>query len=155
MPMKKCSWLPVVFVFLSSVLFAANQNDDLEKLSFLEGCWKGEMGGQMVYESWGNQDGNLMLGVSKTVSSNKIEGFEFLSLVIKDARIHYVPYVNGVNTVSFPLSFVTSTGAEFSNQEHDFPKSIEYKRNGATLSVTLSGEGQTLAYELNSIPCVE
>ena len=155
MPMKKYLWLPIVLIFLTSVLSAANQDAELEKLSFLEGCWKGEMGGQVVYESWGNQDGNLMLGVSKTISGGKIEAFEFLSIVVKDAKIRYMPYVNGVNRVSFPLIVASATDAKFANPEHDFPKSIQYKRKGSNLSVALSGDGQMIEYELKFISCVE
>ena len=155
MLMKKNYWFSIVLIFLSSTLLAGNQNPDFEKLSFLEGCWKGDMGGQVVYESWGNQDGNLMLGVSKTISGEKIEGFEFLSIVIKDTKIHYMPYVNGVNKVSFPLIVANANEAQFSNPNHDFPKSIKYKRQGSSLSVELSGGEQTVQYELKSISCVE
>jgi hypothetical protein len=155
MPMRNYFLISVLFIFLLSSSFAADQKAEFQKLSFLEGCWKGETDGEVVYETWGNQDGNLMLGGSKTISKGKAQFFEFLSIVIKDGKIHYVPYVNGINTISFPLVSSGESEAEFSNPQHDFPKSIKYVRNGRSLQITLSGDGKIEEYVLNSISCVQ
>jgi hypothetical protein len=153
--MSNYFWISVLLIFLSCSSIAADQQAEFQKLSFLEGCWKGETDGKVVYETWGNQDGNLMLGGSKTISKGKAQFFEFLSIVIKDGSIRYVPYVNGINTVSFPLVSSRELEAEFSNPQHDFPKSIKYVRNGSSLRITLSGDGKTEEYQLKSVSCVE
>src|SRR5688572_27772802 len=120
--MKQSWWFLSFVLILSSFGHADNVKGNLEKLSFLEGCWKGEDKGSVVYESWGNSDGNVMLGASKTVSGGRLESFEFLSVVVKDQKILYMPYINGTNTVSFSLVQSGDATAEFSNPTHDFPK---------------------------------
>jgi hypothetical protein len=155
MPMSRYFMLSVLLISLSSVSFSVDQQAEFQNLSFLEGCWKGEANGQLIYETWGNQDGNFMLGGSKTISGGKTKFFEFLSIVMKDGKIHYVPYVNGINTVSFPLIASGKSDAQFSNPEHDFPQSIKYVRDGSSLRITLSGGDKTEAYVMNSIRCGE
>ena len=141
--------LILVLFFTSSAI----ANEELKQLSFLEGCWKGSIDGSTVYESWGNSDGQMMLGASKTVSKGSIETFEFLSILPLEGKIQYVPYVNGKKSVSFQLGQSNGSLAEFSNSAHDFPKNIRYERQGSELTIRLSGDGQDMTYTLNQVNC--
>jgi hypothetical protein len=149
MHIKKFTLLSCLIFLSTSSLFA----EDLQKYSFLEGCWKSEMNGSVVYESWGNQDGNIMLGSSKSIAGGKLESFEFLSIVSKDGNVLYMPYVNGRNTVSFLSIRATGSEAEFSNPNHDFPKTIRYKRDSDVLQVELLGDGDPVQYQMNATDC--
>jgi hypothetical protein len=145
--MKKVLLLILLF---SSSAFA---NEGLKQLSFLEGCWKGVIEDSVVYESWGNGDGQMMLGTSKTVSKGAIESFEFLSILSSEGEIRYVPYVNGKKSVSFPMSRNDGTMVEFSNPSHDFPKVIRYETGKDKLSIRLTGDGPNIEYALNRTSC--
>jgi hypothetical protein len=151
--MKQCLWFGVGILLFATTLNASDSTN-FAKLGFLQGCWKGEAGGAIVYENWGNPDGNLMLGASKTISKGQPDSFEFLSLVAGEDKITYVPYVNGKSSVSFPAKHVTATSAEFSNPNHDFPKSIRYERENDKLNISLSGDGPAIEYQLKSVSCV-
>jgi hypothetical protein len=149
--MKQYLWFGVGVLLFATTL-NANDRTNFAKLGFLQGCWKGEAEGAIVYENWGNQDGNLMLGASKTILKGQPDSFEFLSLV-DGKEITYVPYVNGKSSVSFPAKHVSATSAEFSNPNHDFPKSIRYEREDDYLKISLSGDGPTIEYQLKSVSC--
>lgn len=142
----------ILFVILifTSTAFA---NEDWKQISFLQGCWKGTTGNSTVHENWGNSDGQMMVGASKTVSEGSIESFEFLAILPIEGKIHYVPYVNGTKSVSFALTQSSPTGAEFSNPAHDFPKMIRYELQGSRLMIRLTGDGPNIAYSLYRVSC--
>jgi hypothetical protein len=142
-----------IFLLLFLIASPLLANDDFKQVGFLEGCWKGSMEGSTVYESWGNADGKMMLGTSKTVSKGAIESFEFLSIVPVEGKLQYVPYVNGTKSVSFAVGESSAKVAQFSNPSHDFPKVIRYELNGNKLTVRLSGDGPNISYELDRISC--
>ncbi len=147
-------FLSILFL-ISSNLHAEDPGSRFRQLSFLEGCWKGDWSGSNVYETWGNQDGSIMLGVSKTVSNGQVESFEFLHLGINGNDIRYTPYVNGSKSVFFLLTSLTPASAAFSNPDHDFPQLIKYERRGDQLHIMLSGEGKPQGYTLKSVSCRE
>src|SRR3989338_7760363 len=92
----------ILFIMNSSMAESINKNT-LEKLSFLTGCWKGNVEGALVLESWGQEEGNMMLGTSKTIVENKVVSFEFLKISVENNEVIYTPYVEGEKNVSFKL----------------------------------------------------
>lgn len=51
-----------------------------------------------------------------------------------------------VEPVHFEMIKTTKSGFICANAEHDFPKQIEYKLEGTTLTATISGDGKSRSF---------
>ena len=88
-------------------------------------------GARVVEEHWTTPTADAMIGMSRTVVSDRTAEFEFLRLEKRGADIFYVPQPNGRPPVSFRLTsndpqrfvFENSTGEDRVNR-------IEYRRDG-------------------------
>ena len=106
---------------------------------WLAGHWCGGTEQRQIEEVWLPQAGGALLGMSRTLSGDSLESFEFMRLVPagKDAGFHVQP-----NSVPATLFTIFSQGrgwVVFENPAHDFPNRIEYRREGDALKAVISG----------------
>jgi len=143
--------------FLLVALFALSlpAQGPWEGLQQLTGTWKRT--GKSSFEQWTKASPDTLLGEGFSLATNgekKIR--EYLRLVRQaDGAIVYqaiVPDQNQGATISFPLTFFTTTSWTFENPEHDFPKTIDYwLQEDASLNVSVSGDGPTLIIRFNRV----
>lgn len=98
---------------------------EIDKLSFLAGCWAGPG----TYEMWMKPEAGSALGVSRTVRNGKVVATEFFLLSETDSVVTLsVQLRQGANPASFRAKEITATSVIFENPEHDFPQRIIYRR---------------------------
>ena len=105
-------------------------------MAWLAGAWVGTKGKSSIEERWSPPAGGAMLGVSRTVSRDRMSAFEFLRLVERDGGLVYIAQPNGGTATEFVLTELGATRAVFENPRHDSPQRIVYE---------LSAEGQLSA----------
>jgi hypothetical protein len=118
----------------------------LADLAWLTGNWSGRNGASELEERWTKPAGGAMLAVSRTIKDSKMVGFEFLRIVERDGGLVYIAQPGGRPPTDFVATEVASRRVSFENPSHDFPKRIEYKLSGDSLTATISGGGQRESY---------
>jgi hypothetical protein len=129
--------------------------ESLDALSWLRGCWLGNVNRREFLEQWSPARGGMMVGFSHTVVGPKYEGtikermeaagkatddhsqdktqdFEYLRLEQRADGVYYVAVPSGKREVSFRLSDVSEeSGAKiftFTNVVDEFPQRLIYRR---------------------------
>lgn len=102
-------------------------------LNWLAGHWCSTSGDRSIEEHWLAERGGLMLGVNRTVVRGTAS-FEFLRIVIDGGGARYIAQPGGAPPTTFTLVSATLNSVVFANPQHDFPKRVQYRREGATLS---------------------
>lgn len=118
---------------------------------FLEGTWKKE--GQEIYEHWDLLNEHSLIGISYRLRDDQINITEYLRISREKDQIIYTATVlnqNQGNGVPFLLTRSDSVWI-FSNPNHDFPREIEYRKQGDnTLLVQISdGHEKRFTYALH------
>ncbi|MCG8436167.1 MAG: DUF6265 family protein [Gammaproteobacteria bacterium] len=131
--------------------------NDLMELSFLSGCWQGELNGDnYVSEHYSNPSGGVILGLVKTVSGDKLDFFEFLRIIQRGEQIIYVPYPKGKpGNVEFILVEIEPDKAVFENLDYDFPQRITYRLladNNLLTQIAGTVEGKYVLQEYSTAP---
>lgn len=113
-----------------------------DKLSWIAGCWQGEMrGGAKTQEQWMKPEGDSMLGMSRTVVNGKTPFFEFLQIKREGDDLVYIARPQGKDPTPFKLVKLNDNAAIFENLEHDFPQRIVYQRQiDGSLFAVIEGE---------------
>jgi hypothetical protein len=112
---------------------------DAKAPEWLAGCWRGEAGSaaEGAYEIWTRPQAGQMLGLSQTVRGNR-RFFEYMRIEARDGKLLFIPQPNGKPPVEFAAEATEPTRALFANPGHDFPKYVDYARNGEQLVALLS-----------------
>jgi len=106
---------------------------------WMAGDWSLDAHGTRVEEHWTKADGNLMLGMSKTVTSKGKVNFEFLRVAEVDGKLAYIAMPQGNPPTTFPLKSSEATRIVFENLKHDFPQRVIYWRDGEKLCARIEG----------------
>ena len=125
-------------------------------LSWLEGTWRGTIGGREFEAHYTGAEGGQILSASKYTESGKPAGFEFERFEQQGDSLVLTPFPEGESSVSFPLAEYDGKAkrAVFQNLTHDFPTRISYQRTARDrLTILVSGPGedgnqQVLTYSL-------
>ncbi len=121
--------------------------DGLAKLAWMAGSWRTASGTE---ELWMRPRGGLMLGLNRTLREGaERAGFEYLRIVREPEGIVLHASPSGGPAVAFRLELVEGTRAVFANPDHDFPKLIDYCREGDVLIATIGADepGPSWRYE--------
>ena len=115
--------------------------DTISPLAWLSGRWCSAPGDQLTEELWLPPRGSILLGVSRTVSTTETLGFEYLRIVERDGILHYLAQPAGRPPTSFKETARGEQWIRFENPGHDFPRRIEYRRDGDKLHAEIAGPG--------------
>ena len=129
----------------------------IHDLSWLEGVWRGKLGGKEFEAHYTGAEGGQILSASKYIENGKPAGFEFERFEQKGDTLVLTPFPEGMSSVSFPLAEYDGKAkrAVFENLAHDFPTRISYQRVARDrLTILVSGPAedgkeQVLTYALN------
>lgn len=114
----------------------------LSDFSWLAGDWEGALGKSHIEEYWSRSDGDMMVGMSRTLANGKVREFEFLQIEARSDGIYYVAHPNARPGVDFKLGQWDGREAVFLNPGHaDHLKKIIYRKNPDG-SVTARIEGE-------------
>lgn len=127
----------IVFWFVTSTAQASAPS--IKDVAWIAGCWELDRNGRHVMESWLPPGGGTMMGVSRTVSGGRTTEWEFLIIREGNAGLEYVAKPSGQTEATFTATRRSATEIVFENPTHDFPKTIQYKRDGDTLTAAIEG----------------
>ena len=124
----------------------------IDEIGWLAGAWVGARGSGSIEERWSPPLGGAMLGVSRTVSRDRMSAFEYLRIVERDGGLVYVAQPGGGAPTEFVLTDLTATHAVFDNPRHDYPKRIVYELVGevgltATIGFMKGGTPRRFEFE--------
>ena len=156
-PLRAMLTALTVLVLCVSAPLAAQERYTLNDLSFLSGCWAGQMGELDMREQWTEAVGGAMLGTTRYLSSGTVVDWEFGRIVEDEQGVTLWPYPKGVlSEHGFPLvSADVDVEYVFENLEHDFPVRIIYVREGSdVLNPRIEGsDGNGPSWSLRRVDC--
>ncbi|OAB61861.1 hypothetical protein AY599_23680 [Leptolyngbya valderiana BDU 20041] len=135
--------LLLVLSLFWSVSIGARDRLVIEQLEWLSGCWDGQSETASSEECWSDAVGGLMLGYGRVVRSEGRAGFEFLRIIQSEDSIVFIAQPGGGEATDFPAVVIEEGFARFANPAHDYPRVIEYRREGDHLTASI-GEGETI-----------
>lgn len=124
----------------------------VDDMAWLASAWvgtSGTSGTTSIEERWGPPLGGAMLGVSRTVSRDRMRAFEYLRIVERDGGLVYIAQPNGASPTEFILTELDSTRAVFENPRHDSPQRIAYElsaEGGMTASIGFINGGKPRSF---------
>jgi hypothetical protein len=122
----------------------------IHDLGWMAGSWTFRSTTERLDEHWTDAEGRSMLGVGRRVTGDQTLFFEFLRIEERPDGIYYIAHPKARPGVEFKLVACRRGEARFENPEHDYPRSIRYRRNpDGTIGVRLEGaqEGRAFAEE--------
>jgi hypothetical protein len=109
-------------------------------LAWMSGRW--ETAGHndnLTQEAWSEPRGGVMLGYSRSGTSERTREFEFLRIQAgADGVPVYYAQPSGRPPVAFRLVALNAASATFENPQHDYPQRIRYERQSDTMLATIS-----------------
>jgi uncharacterized protein DUF6265 len=105
---------------------------DLDKLSFLAGCWAGPG----TFEIWMKPEGGILMGAGRTVRDGKAVSSEYFHVSeTTEGVVLNVQLRLASKSTPFRATEITAKSVVFENPEHDYPQRIIYRRetNGSLL----------------------
>jgi hypothetical protein len=146
----------------SAVTGAPVTTSALGPFGWLHGCWNGKVNQRDFREEWLPLRGDMMIGVSHTVSQGKTQDFEYLRLELRPEGVFYVAVPSGKKETSFRFSGKTQDGDReiftFENLVDEFPQRIIYRRGSegwlyAHVEGKLNGEARSVIYPMRRVDC--
>lgn len=111
--------------------------------AWMAGSWCLSRNGEQIEEVWLAPAGGLMLGMGRTTAgSGQRTHFEFMRIELRDGTTTYLAQPQGRLATAFKLIEADSSSARFENPAHDFPKRIEYRRDGNAMRAEIAGPGR-------------
>lgn len=102
--------------------------------------------GQSAFEKWEINHG-VYEGIGVSLYGNDTTFIEHLKIVKIEQDFFYVAEVNHNEEPSFfKIQSMDKNGFICTNPKHDFPKQINYRLNGDTLRVLISGDGRSIPF---------
>jgi hypothetical protein len=111
----------------------------LTDFEFLEGRWAETRSSGVTEELWTNNRGWSMLGVGRALSDGAQTSGQELSIEPRGSSFVYVLRAPGAAPVELPLAARGATWVRFEDPSQDFPRRVEYRRDGNVLRVEVSG----------------
>ena len=127
--------------------------------AWLAGCWQGEAdtAAAQAFEVWSAPRADRMLGMSQTLRSGG-SMFEFMRIDRGERGLRFVAQPGGRPPTEFAAQRVEAQRILFANPQNDFPKYIDYRRDGDRLEARLSAaapdqEGARALYAFRRVAC--
>lgn len=153
MKTPRCQLEPAVaaaLVLLHAAAFA--QAADVQRLAWLQGCWRIDTGNRIIEEQWSAPRGGTLLGSSRTVRDGKTVEHEFV--IVRDAvdgRLAYEVSPSGRPATVFTSVSLDDAAVVFENLQHDFPQRVAYQRKGDDLLAWIEGPAKNAPGQLRRI----
>jgi hypothetical protein len=105
----------------------------VDRVGWLQGCWRSSQGASIVEEQWMAPGGGSMIGMSRTVLGRETTAHEFVLITEQDGRLAYRAHPSGQAPATFLSTEATEARVVFENPQHDFPQRVGYRREGTDL----------------------
>ena len=122
--MRYCRSTMRAILFLCAACLWAG---DIDKLSFMSGCWSGPG----TYEMWMKPEAGSVMGMGRTVRNGKVVATEYFSVTEQaDGIVMNVQLRLAEKTTPFRVKEITATSVTYENPQHDFPQRVIYRLTG-------------------------
>jgi hypothetical protein len=138
-----------VFLFIASIVSGQEVAGKFKNLAWIAGSWKltNANKGETGREQWTQFSDTAWQGLGVTLSDRDTVSREKLNLILKNERVYYIADVRGnPEPVWYQLTEITNNGFVCENLEYDFPKRIEYRKQGKKIKATISGDDKFIEY---------
>ena len=147
-------------LFSASLMAAADLAvADIQKLSFMSGCWEGPFGDQLNQEMWMRPVAGTMLGTARNVKEERTTFTEFAMIRVDDGKLGMTVQLKlaGEKTI-FPVTSLKRGEVVFENPTHDFPQRIVYRSTGknglfARVEGVMKGKPTVEEYPMKRVSC--
>jgi hypothetical protein len=149
----------LTILLLSTGVFAQNAFD---KVSWLTGCWGGDMNGGAKYEEcWTSPRANFMQGSGRMIKGEKIMMREHITIEKEGDDI--VMYILGYGeklkpeeqgTIGFKLVKSSKTELVFENPKHDYPQRVVYtkdKKGNIVARIEMMDGTKSMKFPMNNL----
>jgi hypothetical protein len=135
---------------------------ELASLSWLDGCWRGEVAQYEFREHWLPLRGGLMVGAGHVVFQGKTQDFGYLRLETRPDGVYYVSISSAKNEAAFRLASATiddkDTVFTFTRPGEEFPQRILYRRGTegwlyGSVEGKVKGEEKKVIYPMRRVDC--
>ncbi len=129
----------------ATLLYAASSSaadSPARTFDWLVGHWCSKSDDTLIEEFWLPVEGDVALGVGRTIKGDKTVSVEFMRIETRDGVTNFVALLEGQPPTPFRLSASGQQWARFENPQHDFPKRIELRRTPGGLHAEIAGPGQ-------------
>jgi hypothetical protein len=131
---------------------ALGQATGVQRLGWLQGCWRIDAPDRIVEEQWSSPRGGTLLGSARTVRDGKTIEHEFVIVrETADGRLAYEVSPSGRPLTVFTSISLDDGGVVFENLQHDFPQRVAYERKGADLLAWIEGPAKNAPGQLRRI----
>ena len=132
-------------VMVASFLCVANvgfaQQATVDRVAWLQGCWRSTRGETTIEEQWMAPRGGTMLGMGRTVRGSTLVEYELVLIKEQEGRLAYEAHPSGQPTATFTATTASDGSVVFENPQHDFPQRVGYRRDGAdSLQAWIEGQ---------------
>lgn len=134
-------YLIVFFLSIISIDVTAQACHSLDELDWIYGSWESQDQDRLITESWGRVSDMTLEGFGATYVEGKLQSSESLRIVEMSEALYYIAKVSHNSLpVVFKLNECSDRNAVFENQNHDFPKRIEYLSIGSDKIMVIVGD---------------
>lgn len=113
-----------------------------QPLDWIAGHWCVDLGEDTVEELWLPPHGGVLVGLGRTLTSERTSGFEYLRIVDLNGMQSYIAQPGGRPPTAFRRTAGGENWVRFENPDHDFPRRVEYRREGQALHAEIAGPGE-------------
>jgi hypothetical protein len=134
--------LSLIIVALDLLSRSALAEGEAIDLGWIAGHWCGSSGDERIEEHWLPPHGGIVLGLARTMKDTRTIGYEYTRIVLDDGVPVFIAQLGGAAPTAFERTAGGEDWARFENPAHDFPKRVEYRRQGDALHAEIAGTGQ-------------
>ena len=105
---------------------------------WMAGCWEQKDGEAWVEECWTGVRGAQMMGSSRSGKGGSLQWYEHTRISGGDGPVTFCALPKGQAGACFKATKVTENEVVFENAAHDYPQRIRYWRDGKDLAAEVS-----------------
>ena len=151
----------IILLFLLPSAAIAEERTSIAQLAWLKGCWQTEGKDRVTIEQWMAPAGDLMLGMSRTISGGRAVEFEFMQIrQLENGEVVFIARPSGQPEATFKLVKADEREVIFENPAHDFPQRVIYRSESKDALVgriegKMDGEERAVSFPMRRIGCAE
>ena len=123
-------------IILSLIALLASflsQAQVLNNMQWLCGSWSYDTKNTHTFEHWEKKSDSLFVGYSFSIIGTDTVSTEKIEIIAHQQKVQYRATVKEQNhgeTIPFAMTFCNNDSVVFTNELHDFPQKIVYKKAG-------------------------
>jgi Domain of unknown function (DUF6265) len=130
----------------------------VDRVQWLQGCWRSARGDATIDEQWMVPRGGTMLGMGRTVRGDRTAEYEFVLIRELNGRLAYEAHPSGQPAATFLSTTVSETSVVFEDPQHDFPQRVGYRREGvdslqAWIEGQANGQSRRVDFSYQRVRC--